>query len=70
MSSQTDNQKIVRTVIKCPACQKPTFWQDNPYRPFCSRRCRMLDLGCWVDEEYRVPSEDQSGIDESAENNE
>ena len=68
MSSQSNKQQKVRTVIKCPTCQQPTVWQDNPYRPFCSRRCRMLDLGCWVDEEYRVPAEDQTGKDESSEN--
>jgi endogenous inhibitor of DNA gyrase (YacG/DUF329 family) len=41
----------------CPTCGKPAQWQDNPARPFCSERCKLIDLGRWVDEEYRVPSE-------------
>jgi endogenous inhibitor of DNA gyrase (YacG/DUF329 family) len=41
----------------CPTCGKPAQWQDNPSRPFCSERCKLIDLGRWVDEEYRVPTE-------------
>ena len=40
---------------KCPTCNREVQWQDNPFRPFCSERCKLLDLGKWVDEEYRVP---------------
>jgi endogenous inhibitor of DNA gyrase (YacG/DUF329 family) len=40
---------------KCPACNKPVHWQDNPFRPFCSERCKLIDLSQWVSEEYRVP---------------
>jgi hypothetical protein len=29
-------------------------WQDNPHRPFCSERCKLLDLGQWADESYRI----------------
>jgi hypothetical protein len=31
------------------------MWQDNPHRPFCSLRCRLADLGQWLDERYRLP---------------
>ncbi len=41
--------------MKCPTCGKPAEWKDNPFRPFCSERCKMVDLGRWVNEEYRVP---------------
>ncbi|MGH9905711.1 MAG: DNA gyrase inhibitor YacG [Pyrinomonadaceae bacterium] len=41
--------------MKCPTCDKPVEWKDNPFRPFCSERCKMVDLGRWVNEEYRVP---------------
>lgn len=41
--------------MKCPNCEKEADWQDNPYRPFCSERCKLIDLGKWVNEEYRVP---------------
>jgi endogenous inhibitor of DNA gyrase (YacG/DUF329 family) len=40
---------------KCPTCDKPVEWQNNPFRPFCSERCKLVDLGKWVSEEYRVP---------------
>jgi endogenous inhibitor of DNA gyrase (YacG/DUF329 family) len=35
-------------------CGKPAQWKDNPDRPFCSERCRILDLGKWSGEQYRV----------------
>ena len=41
--------------MKCPICGKPVEWQDNPFRPFCSERCKLVDLGRWVTEEYSVP---------------
>ena len=40
---------------KCPTCDKQVEWQDNPFRPFCSERCKLIDLSKWVSEEYRVP---------------
>ncbi len=43
--------------VKCPICKKETAWQDNPFRPFCSERCRLLDLGKWASENYRIPGE-------------
>jgi len=58
------------TKLKCPTCQQATHWENNPHRPFCSDRCRLLDLGCWADEEYKVPSEDQTGADDFEESNE
>ena len=41
----------------CPTCRQAVSWQDNPFRPFCSDRCRTLDLGAWADETYRIPGE-------------
>jgi endogenous inhibitor of DNA gyrase (YacG/DUF329 family) len=40
---------------RCPTCNKQVEWQDNPFRPFCSERCKLIDLGKWVSEEYCVP---------------
>lgn len=46
----------VRTV-KCPNCGAPVKWlPENPYRPFCSARCKQIDLGAWASESYRVPA--------------
>jgi uncharacterized protein len=42
-------------VRRCPLCRRETNWEDNPWRPFCSERCQMVDLGKWASEEYRVP---------------
>jgi len=41
--------------VRCPVCRRPTRWHDNPYRPFCSERCRLQDLGNWLGERYRIP---------------
>ncbi|HCA26911.1 MAG TPA: DNA gyrase inhibitor YacG [Betaproteobacteria bacterium] len=43
----------------CPICGKISAWsQDNPYRPFCSERCKLIDLGQWAAESYRIPQTD------------
>jgi endogenous inhibitor of DNA gyrase (YacG/DUF329 family) len=43
--------------VRCPACGGPSrYAPDNPYRPFCSERCKNLDLGAWASEEFRVPA--------------
>jgi hypothetical protein len=50
-----ENVKILK--VRCPRCGARTDWQDNPTRPFCSEKCRLVDLGRWASEEYRVPGE-------------
>ncbi|MGB8508597.1 MAG: DNA gyrase inhibitor YacG [Pyrinomonadaceae bacterium] len=45
-------------VKKCPYCGKPTEWKDNPSRPFCSERCKLIDFGAWANEQYSVPAEE------------
>ena len=47
----------VRTV-RCPACGGPSrYAADNPWRPFCSERCKNLDFGAWASENYRVATQ-------------
>lgn len=47
------------TIVNCPTCGQPVEWMtDNKYRPFCSQRCKLIDLGQWADESYRLPAED------------
>jgi endogenous inhibitor of DNA gyrase (YacG/DUF329 family) len=42
--------------VKCPTCGKlTTFTKDNRWRPFCSERCKLIDLGAWFDESNRIP---------------
>ncbi|MBS0968898.1 DNA gyrase inhibitor YacG [Chimaeribacter arupi] len=53
-----------QTIVNCPTCQKPVVWgEESPYRPFCSKRCQLIDLGEWADEEKRIPS--QTDINDS-----
>ncbi len=47
--------------VRCPTCDKKAEWKQNPYRPFCSERCKLIDLGKWATEEYRVPGDKSSG---------
>lgn len=44
-------------MVICPICKKKTTWEENPYRPFCSERCKLVDLGKWVSEEYKIEGE-------------
>jgi endogenous inhibitor of DNA gyrase (YacG/DUF329 family) len=42
--------------VSCPVCESEVVWMpESIYRPFCSERCRLIDLGAWANEEYRVP---------------
>lgn len=50
--------------IKCPTCRKETQLAGNPFRPFCSERCKMIDLGTWASEGYRIPGEKAPRDDE------
>ena len=44
------------TVVKCPNCERPVFWSSaNRFRPFCSERCRLIDLGEWVNGGRYIP---------------
>lgn len=43
--------------ITCPVCKKKTTWEENPWRPFCSERCKLIDLGKWASEEYKIAGE-------------
>ncbi|MBF0239510.1 MAG: DNA gyrase inhibitor YacG [SAR324 cluster bacterium] len=50
--------------VPCPQCRKTTPWQDNPFRPFCSDRCKTIDLAAWGSEKYRVPAALDPSLDE------
>jgi uncharacterized protein len=43
--------------VKCPRCGKLVDWEGNQWRPFCSERCKIIDLGDWAGEEYKIPEE-------------
>jgi len=49
-----NNEKKPKTV-PCPTCGKNVKWsEDKPERPFCSERCKLIDLGEWADEGYKI----------------
>ncbi len=50
--------------VYCPRCGEKINWEENPFRPFCSERCKLIDLGKWLAEEYRVSSENLPSINE------
>ena len=42
-------------IVACPTCQSAVKWTaKNPFRPFCSERCKLIDLGAWADESHRI----------------
>jgi uncharacterized protein len=44
--------------LPCPTCKKEILWIDEyPHRPFCSERCRLIDLGEWASESHRIAGE-------------
>ena len=51
----------------CPRCGEATQWEDNPFRPFCSERCKLIDLGAWANNEYRLPTQDAPQTENSEE---
>lgn len=57
------------TVVNCPTCRKQVIWDAlSAWRPFCSKRCQLIDLGEWAAEEKRIPSSvDQTDSDEWSE---
>ncbi len=43
--------------VRCPYCGKIIEYSlENPYRPFCTERCKMIDLGEWADEKFKIPT--------------
>jgi endogenous inhibitor of DNA gyrase (YacG/DUF329 family) len=50
-------------LVKCPNCGKQVEYEGNEFRPFCSERCKLLDLGAWADESYNLPTE-STGLSE------
>ena len=47
-------------IVFCPHCDKEMEWDiGNRSRPFCSERCKLIDLGKWANEEYRVEQREQ-----------
>jgi len=53
-------------IVSCPQCGIAVPWtSESRYRPFCSQRCKMIDLGAWASEAYRVPAAEKDEDDAS-----
>jgi endogenous inhibitor of DNA gyrase (YacG/DUF329 family) len=47
---------MAQRLVNCPRCGAKAEWSTgNPWRPFCSEHCKMIDLGAWASESYRIP---------------
>ena len=58
--------QVKKTAVTCPTCGKAVEWTpEQRWRPFCSERCRLIDLGEWASESYRVPAEGQAPADDA-----
>lgn len=55
MTTKTTDETFT---VDCPICKKAVIWSpQSPYRPFCSKRCQLIDLGEWAAEEKAIPCE-------------
>jgi endogenous inhibitor of DNA gyrase (YacG/DUF329 family) len=57
-------------VVDCPTCSAKVEWrEENAHRPFCSARCKQIDLGAWAEEKYKIPGtppEEEQDLDGTA----
>jgi len=64
MTAENTSSSVTR-VVKCPSCSKPVVWgAAATYKPFCSDRCRLLDLGAWASEKYAIPAATPPDLDD------
>ena len=54
--------------VNCPQCDKKFPYYESEFRPFCSERCKLIDLGHWFQESYRVPLKEKIQNDPNNEN--
>jgi endogenous inhibitor of DNA gyrase (YacG/DUF329 family) len=60
MNEHRDPQRFRK---QCPHCDREVAWPETKTYPFCSERCRLIDLGAWASGDYRVPGEPASEED-------
>ncbi|MDH5300198.1 MAG: DNA gyrase inhibitor YacG [Gammaproteobacteria bacterium] len=55
------------TIVQCPHCGQDVAWNNqSKWRPFCSQRCKLIDLGAWADESYKIPTNETPNLDQHA----
>jgi hypothetical protein len=58
MNEQDSNNGMVAKIVVCPTCRGDSVYAaSNPYRPFCSERCKNNDFGAWASENFRLPTQ-------------
>ena len=58
MSANTVTPPIPHKWVACPQCRGPSLYaSSNAFRPFCSERCKQIDLGAWASEQFAVPAQ-------------
>lgn len=64
MSERCKPDASATRVVNCPTCAGASLYHDsNPYRPFCSQRCRDIDLGSWASEDFRMQAQPEIDTD-------
>ncbi|MDP3227337.1 MAG: DNA gyrase inhibitor YacG [Acidovorax sp.] len=60
--SERDRAARATRIVTCPCCGGDSIYApSNTYRPFCSERCKQVDLGAWASEDFRMPAEAPQG---------
>ena len=60
--TQPSSPRPAARTVRCPACGGPSlFAPENRFRPFCSERCKLHDLGAWACESFRVEAQESDG---------
>lgn len=63
------NSDLTTLKLACPTCKKTVLWNEEfPHRPFCSDRCRLIDLGEWASESHRIAGDNLDINSEDDEN--
>ena len=60
MSEDDTRGQAPTHIVACPTCRKSVPWiSENVFRPFCSDRCRLIDLGAWAEGRHHIPGDAQ-----------
>ncbi len=55
-TSTSTSTSTSTTIVNCPTCKAEVIWnKTSEYRPFCSKRCQLIDLGEWANESHTIP---------------
>ncbi|MEN0037021.1 MAG: DNA gyrase inhibitor YacG [Cellvibrio sp.] len=69
MQNSSSAPELTTLKLTCPTCKKIVLWNDEfPHRPFCSDRCRLIDLGDWANESHRIAGDNLDINSEDEEN--